>query len=137
MIQQILAQAGGADPMISGNWLIQVIGAIVGGGAAWLAKGKLEEGKRQRMKIDEPVPEVPIRKNYTPPTWDAHRAVCERVSRLEQSFEDLRREQASQYKDMMQATNGLESRIGGKLDGIAREIHHRIDEIFKPKPPVR
>lgn len=133
MITQLLAQAqdaGGGDHM-TGAWvtgmLVAVITAIFAGFKGGLAK-------RQSLTLEDPVPTVPTSKVYTPPTWDAHRAVCDRVSRLESAFEELRREQASAYRDMMTATNGVETRISDKLDGIASAIHNRIDEIYKPKP---
>ena len=135
MTLELLAQAGGlADPVIGVGAVTGVVVAVI---AAMFAGFKGGMVKRDRMTLEAPVPEVPTRKVPTPPTWDAHRAVCDRVSRLEEAFGELRREQASQFKDMMTATNGLESRLGSKLEGIAREIHHRIDEQFKPHPPRR
>jgi len=135
MMMQLLAQAAdtGGDHM-TGAWVTGLIVAVI---TAIFAGFKGGMAKRQSMTLEEPVPTVPTSKVYTPPTWDAHRAVCDRVSRLEESFGELRREQASQYKDMMQATNGLESRLGSKLDSIAREIHARIDLNLKPGPRPR
>lgn len=103
------------DPLISGNWLIGVAVAIIGAlstaAVAIIGKLKVDEAKRQTVTLQEPLPEFPTRKVSTPPSWDAHRAVCDRVSRLEEAFGEMRREQAAQYRDMMQATNGIETRL--------------------------
>ena len=137
MMTQLLAQAAdtGGDHM-TGAWVTGLIVAVI---TAIFAGFKGGMAKRQSLTLEEPVPTVPTSKVYTPPTWDAHRAVCDRVSRLEEAFGEMRREQASQYKDMMQATNGLETRLGSKLDVIAREIHERIDrridQTVKPRMP--
>lgn len=48
MIQQFMAQAAGADPMISGNWLIAAIGALSTAAAALVGKLKLDQVRRDR-----------------------------------------------------------------------------------------
>ena len=121
------------DPMISGNWIIGVIGAIAA--AVALVVGKMQ-GKQeaQRTRLESPVPEVPTRKISTPPTWDAHQALIHRVTHLEgdmqrmgDDIKAIRHEQAAQFKELMKEGASRELRLGEKLEGIAIDIHRRID----------
>jgi len=126
--------AAASDPMISGNWIIMVIGAISTGIA--LVIGKMQGRKEaQRTTLESPVPEVPTRKVSTPPSWDAHRALCDRVLRLEEDMKSLHQEvkkgteaQADQFRQLMVAGADREIRISEKLEGFASAIHRRIDE---------
>lgn len=132
-----LAEAA-TDTAISGNWLIAVIGAIASGAA--LIIGRMQGTRKARTTtIESPVPEVPTRKVSTPPSWDAHRALCDRVSRNEEAIAevrrdmaDVRREVVDNYKEILQAGADRERSLSDKLDGIARGIHARIDTIIKP-----
>ncbi len=134
----LLAEAASAAPdtMISGNWLILVIGALFSGAALLLGK---VQGKKEGLKeasnitLQNPVPEVPTRKVSTPPSWDAHRALVDRVTALEMVTQELRRDAAHQYHELMTAGAAREQSISDKLDGIARGIHSRIDAFMKPK----
>lgn len=129
----ILADAA-PDPMISGSWIIAVIGAIAAGIA--LVVGKKQgraEAADNNVTIKQPVPTVPMSKVPTPPTWDAHKALCDLVTALEQVTKELRRDIAGQYRELMQAGAAREVNISDKLDGIARGIHARIDDLMKPK----
>jgi hypothetical protein len=128
------AAANGADPMISGQWIIAVIGAAAS--AVALVIGKMQGRKEaQRTTLESPVPEVPTRKVSTPPSWDAHRALCDRVLRLEDDMKSLHQEvkkgmeaQADQFRQLMVAGADRELRISEKLEGFASAIHRRIDE---------
>lgn len=135
----LLAEAANATPdtMISGNWLILVIGALFSGAALLLGK---VQGKKEGLKeatnnitLQSPVPEVPTRKVSTPPSWDSHRALMDRVTALEVVTQELRRDAAHQYHELMTAGAAREQSISDKLDGIARGIHSRIDDLMKPK----
>lgn len=125
-----------ADPMISGNWIIAVIGALGTLLAAYFGhqKGKLSQG----VRLESPMPELTTRRATTPPSWDAHRAVADRVAVLEAGLLELRRETAElrretshQYQALLTAGSERELHLSDKLDGIARSIHARIDEILK------
>lgn len=119
-----------AETLISGEWITTLIVAIIGAiGSAAIAYKK-GAASATETRLASPVPEVPTRKVSTPPSWDAHRALVDRVTALEHISQELRRDMALQYREMMTAGAERESRLSDKLDGIARGIHHRIDEIL-------
>ena len=137
---EIIAQAAGqADSMVSGNWIIGVIGALASAGA--LILGKMQGRKEaQRTTLESPVPEIPTRKGFTPPSWDAHVALCDRVTRQEaisnemrHDLSEVRKDMANQYRELIQAGQERERNISDKLEGVARGIHHRIDEAINHK----
>jgi hypothetical protein len=127
--------------MISGNWIIAVIGAIAAGIA--LVVGKRQgraEAEENNVTLKHPVPTVPMSKVTTPPSWDAHVALCDRMTRqeitsneLRHDLSEVRKEMALQYRDLMTAGATREQNISDKIDGMARGIHARIDELMKPK----
>lgn len=127
--------------MVPAEVITGIIGAIFAGLALLYGKQK---GKQEAMTIKEPIPTVPTSKVSTPPTWDAHRALCDRVSRLEDDMRTLhsevkgvRDEQNEQFRQLMVAGGEREIRISEKIEGFARAIHSRIDEYLKPQPPRR
>jgi hypothetical protein len=128
-----------SDPMISGNWIIAVIGAL--STAAALVIGKLQGKKEaQEMTLRDPVPTVPTSKVFGPPSWDLHQALTHRVTTLENGVErvegdlkSIRAENSLQYTSLLQAGSDREIRIGEKLDAVASSIHRRIDEVLKTK----
>jgi len=133
------------DPMISGNWVLAAIGALASAGA--LILGKIQGRKEASETIlKDPVPTVPMSKVSTPPSWDAHRALCDRVTRTESDIlrvegelKEMRIQQTQQFQTLMAAGAEREERIGHKIDGFAGAIHHRIDEILHgpQKRPTR
>lgn len=138
MIREILAET-----MISGEWLTGLAVAVIGavGSAIVAYKRGAAAGE---MTLKSPVPTVPTSKVSTPPTWDAHRALCDRVLRTENETAELRKDIAmvrhdleAQYREILKAGSDREQSISDKLDGIARGIHHRIDELMQPKRSTR
>ena len=129
------------DAMISGNWLIGVIGAIAAGIALVIGKKQgRAEAEENNVTIKHPVPTVPMSKVSTPPSWDAHKALCDRMTRqeaisneLRHDLSEVRKDMATQYRELMQAGAQREQNLSDKLEGIARGIHHRIDEFFLPQ----
>lgn len=145
MIDLLANATAQADPMISGNWILAMIGAITTAAAAFFGK---QQGKKEaaRTQIESPVPEVPTRKVSTPPSYDAHRALEHRVNRLEADMQQLaneikaiRSEQHSQFVQLMAAGAERQLAINEKIEGFANAIHRRIDDVFSPnaKPAVR
>jgi hypothetical protein len=98
MIFSMMANAA-ADPMISGNWIIAVIGAIAAGVAAVLGKmqGRKEGMNSRDVTLQAPVPEVPVKKVYSPPTFSQHMEIVRRVDALEADQKILRREMAESF----------------------------------------
>lgn len=133
----VLATAAPAadDAMISGNWIIGVIGALASGGALLVGKW---QGRKEALTIKEPVPTVPTSKVSTPPTWSDHKALAERVNRteadilrIEGELKEMRVQQTNQFQTLMAAGAEREARIGDKIEGFARAIHARVDDMMK------
>jgi hypothetical protein len=130
-----------AETMVSGDWITNFVVAVVGAaGASLLAwkKGKAK-GRGEKITLTDPVPTVPMSKVSTPPSWDAHKALCDRVTRqesisneLRHDLSEVRKDMAGQYRELMLAGAAREQSLSDKLDGIARGIHARIDKIIKP-----
>ena len=119
-----------AETMISGEWLITLVVAVIGALGSAMVAYKKGVASATVTRIAAPVPEVPTRKVLTPPSWDAHKALCDRVATLEVETKELRRDMAGQYRELMQAGAAREQSITDKLDGIARGIHSRIDKLL-------
>lgn len=137
MIELLANAAPAADPMISGNWILAMIGAITTAAAAFFGKAQGRK-EAQRTTLESPVPEVPTRKVPTPPTYDAHRALEHRVGRVEEDITRIRDElkedrrvAAMQFQQLMQAGQDRELRLGEKIEGFANAIHRRIDTVLK------
>jgi hypothetical protein len=129
------------DTMISGDWMLKLVAALFTGAALVLGRywGKKEASE---MTINSPVPEVPTRKVSTPPSWDAHVALSDRVTRqelisneLRHDLSEVRKDMGVQYRELIKAGHDREQNLSDKLDGISRSIHARIDELMKPKTP--
>lgn len=137
-LPHLLATAA-PDQLISGDWILKLVAAV--GAASALVIGKIW-GRREAegVIVRDPVPEVPTRKVSTPPSWDAHTALCDRMTRqevisneLRHDLGEVRKDMAQQYRELMHAGHERETNITDKLDGMARGIHARIDELIKPK----
>ena len=128
-----------ADFMISGEWVVGACVALIPViGAVWVkAKGAGVREATNNVTLQSPVPEVPTRKVTTPPSWDAHQALRDRVTVIEHGLAELRRESTSQYQELLKAGGERETHLSDKLDGIARGIHSRIDEILTTRPRPR
>lgn len=118
--------------LIDGDWIIAVVVAIIGaGGAVWAkAKGRAE-GRAETVSIGEPVPVIRTSRVKEPPSWDQHVELQHRVTALEHTTAELRRDLACQFRELLQAGGERELRLAEKLDGIARGIHHRVDEMMR------
>jgi len=130
MIRTILAD-GAAGAMIPGEWItffvVSIITAIGGAFAAY----KKGLASATSTRLEEPVPIIRTKRVSEPPTWDQHMELHHRVSALEHTTQELRRELACQFRELLQAGGEREMRITDKLDGIARAIHARIDDQLK------
>jgi len=129
----LLATAADAAPAVPVDkllpWLSSLVIGLVGLVLRSQAKRKgFEEGRKQTLQI-EPSPLL-VAKAPQPPSWEQHRELIRRVSVVEEELEELRKEQARQYREILIAGSERESRLADKLDGVARAIHSRIDELM-------
>lgn len=124
----LLAQAD----MMSGKFVIALVSAIitalVGGGLY-----KYREGAKNSMKIEKPVPTVPvaIRENFA--TKRELADVKSHVLRVEGSVAEVRREQSEQFKELLEAGEGRAERISDRMDSGLRAVHARLDRIYEKK----
>lgn len=124
-----------AETLISGEWVIVLITGVITAlaGAAVAIIGKIREtrgyqrGRTERVTLAEPVPDVPFKKVLTPPTWDQHKALMDRVTNLENVTIEMRRNNERQFQQLLEAGAMRENRLSDKLDEIANRIHARID----------
>jgi uncharacterized coiled-coil protein SlyX len=134
--------------MISGQWIIAVIVALVASlgsaGAAWIAAMKKGEakGRSEKITLQSPVPEVPVRRIYSPPTFSQHMELSRRLESLEErtaksedelqaAVAQIRAEMGKQYVEILKAGHEREIRLSDKLDDIARAFHSRVDDLIK------
>lgn len=122
-----------AETLISGEWITGLVVAVIGAVGSALVAYRKGAASVTETRLASPVPEVPTRKVLTPPSWDAHRALVDRVTALEAVTQELRRETSQQYHELLKAGGERETHLSDKLDGIARGIHARIDEILQQR----
>ncbi len=137
MINQILAEITSNDTMISGDWMLKLIGAIFTGAALVLGRywGKKEEANK--LSLPNPMPEMPFRKVERPVSFDQHNSLEQRVGRIEVHLDVIQRDQASQYRQIIEAGAERELRLTETLHAGLREVHGRLDELFKQTSPAR
>ena len=123
-----------AETLVSGEWITGLIVAVIGAVGSALVAYRKGAASVNETRLVPPVPEVPTRKVYHPPSWDQHQALTERVTRVEVSVDDLRKTVSGQYRELMVAASEREARLGEKLDGVARGIHERIDDLLLKHP---
>lgn len=130
MMTQLIAQAGDAGGVMTiGAGVITAIGIAAAGIVTAFRKG--QASPRQAVTLQEPVPEVPVKRVYSPPTYYQHHALEKRVERVEGAVDQLRRDQAEQYRMLMNAGEERKDKIFEKMDGIARGWHQRMDVLMK------
>ncbi len=155
MIPALLANTTEPDALISGAWLIAIVKvaiiALGPAGAAWivaLRKGERQGVEKERGKavtLQDPVPELPVRRVYSPPSFSQHMNVVDRVVKLEKEADELRqafhaesaairRDLSKQYVEILHAGHERENRLSDKLDDIARAFHSRVDDLLNNPP---
>ena len=126
-----------AETLISGEWITGLVVAVIGAVGSALVAYRKGAASVTETRLAAPLPEFPTRKVLTPPSWDAHRALVDRVTALEVVTQELRRETSQQYHELLKAGGERETHLSDKLDGIARGIHSRIDEILQTRTRAR
>ena len=135
-----------AETLISGDWLlasVKVAGAaLASAGAAWIvAFRKGQQSSAKDVRIEEPVPEVPVRKVYTPPTFSQHQDLVRRVCLIESEakahreyveaqLRDIRREGSEQFVKLMNAGEVRKDAIMESMNDMVRAFHSRVDQLI-------
>lgn len=129
----LLAQAAGAagdggGMLTVGSVAITAIGGAVA--AVLVAFKRGQANPKVNATLVEPVPEIPVKRVYSPPTYWQHKALEERVGKLETGMEVLRREQHEQFVQLMTAGESRKDLIFDKIDTMARAFHARVDDLL-------
>jgi hypothetical protein len=114
MMNLLAETAVAGDPMISGNWIIVLIGAIASAVVA-ISRVQVNRARKSRVTLEEPVPTVPTKKVSSPPSWDQHVALVERVSKLERGLTEI-------FNEGARREERLSSKIGELAEGQAALI---------------
>lgn len=119
--------------MISGAWLTTfVVGIITAIGGVWL-KGKSQGVKEatNNITIQSPMPEVPVKKVYSPPTFSQHMDLVRRVEAVESNVAELRRDQMKQFRDLLEVGEARKDAILERFNTVADGFHARVDQVLK------
>lgn len=137
MMFQLMADAvSGVTPAAGGDGMTMSVAAITAIGVAVAAvlkayKAGVQKGAATETTIKDPVPEVPVRKVYSPPTFSQHMEIARRVDALEADQRVLRREMAEGFIKLMQVGEERKDKIMEKIDDVAKGFHSRVDQIVK------
>ena len=133
-MMNLLADAAAAnpDPMISGNWILGVLGAAgtLLGIILGHAKGKASQ--------DVTIKDQPVRftKDQRPVSFDQHSALDARVARIENHLDRIERDAGQQYKQLLEAGAEREMRMTEFFGAGLREVHARLDALLSKLPPT-
>lgn len=122
--------------------ILGAVAALINAIKAKEAKAKgVEEGRKQeKQERTVSISNQPVGVQLSDPhlTWTHHSALEQRVTKLETRLDNSEKEAGERYIQILEAGSEREHRItdklGNKMEGIAREIHGRLDLHFGPKP---
>lgn len=120
----LLSDTASADPLISGNWIVSMVVAVLAGVGGWKAKEK-----SKKLKIEDPVPDFPVRKVFTPPSFHQHQALAERVERLEERITAQERIQSERFLKLMEAGETRKDAIMEKFSHDINSVYVRINQL--------
>lgn len=114
------------------GWVTAFVSMVMG--YVFHARAKAAEEKVKKLRVEEPVPTVPVTKVGGHAHYYQHEALVRRVDVLERDFADFEEKQSSQYVSLLEAGHARENAIKDKLDAQIRELHARLDDQFGPRP---
>lgn len=98
------------------------------------AKAEAAEDKVKSMRLEDPVPTVPVQKVGGPAHFYQYEALERRVGVVEASLKEVIQQKAAEYVSILEAGQERELRLMEKMDGQTRELHARLDDQFGPRP---
>jgi hypothetical protein len=132
-----------AETMVSGEWITSFVVGVIGAASAALIAWKKgqAQGRGENITLKDPVPEVPVRKIYSPPTFAQHQDLERRVTCIERDakehrehmdaqLRDIRREQAEQFVKLMNAGEVRKDAIMDSMNNMVRAFHSRVDQLI-------
>lgn len=142
--------AAGADPMISGEWLIKIIGAIFTGAALILGRywGRKEKENESSVTLKKPVPTIQTREEAawaTQPDLEDHVGwTREEFKRVWGQFgveRALHNNELTAIHDRINVQSAATATIKGSVDEIGKNVeqllHLALHGKGTPPPPTR
>lgn len=118
------------DPMIPGSWLTTFVVAVIGAlGAVWMKQKGRQQGRAENVTLNSPIPTVPTLKIVTPPSWDQHKALADRVATLEERLTIQERIQSERFIKLMEAGEARKDAILDKFSHDIADVYQRINQI--------
>lgn len=121
------------------EWLTAFVVATIGAiGAVWLKAKSIgrSEGENSREVTIKDQP-VKFEKSQRPVSFDQHAALDARVARMEAHHDAMQRDQAAQYKQILDAGAERETRLMEFFGAGLREVNLRLDQILNRPPTTR
>jgi hypothetical protein len=147
MMTDMLANAAaGADPMISGEWIIKIIGAIFTGAALILGRywGRKEKESESSVTIKKPVPTILTRSEdpfATQPDLEDHVKWCrEEFQRVWGQFGVERKMHNDELTQIHERIN-IQANVTATIKGSVEEIGKNVSQLLalalgKNNPPT-
>jgi hypothetical protein len=119
MMTQLMAEVAGADPMISGNWLIGLIGALCTGAAAIIGKvmGRKEGENSREVTVKKPVPTIQVREEAQ---WATKPDLEDHKNRTDKGFREVWEAIDGERKVARNALGNIHARIDKQVESLAK-----------------
>ena len=128
----ILAEAA-SDPMISGNWLIALVGAISTGAVAIIGKMKVDQARMKTSTVIENQP-LPVNLVDTVATKEElkslERRILKEITKQESAFEkerDVTREELGKIHSRLDRTSECIAEVKGQLSQIEKNLNRVLN----------
>lgn len=131
---EVIANVAPADPMISGNWIIGLIGAIAAGIA--LVVGKMQgrkEAESRDVKIQKPVPTIQTREE---PRWATKPELEELGERTDKQIGEIWTAIQSERGVARESLSRIHTRIDSQANATAavqatiNEVKHTVGKLL-------
>jgi hypothetical protein len=116
------------------GWVSSFTMALVAAILTPILKKRWKEEAKSEATVTLTGQPIQIQNTPGPVTFNDLLPITERISRIETDVKELREGQAVQFVQILESGAERENRLRDKLDAIARELHHRLDLQFGPKP---
>lgn len=151
MMMQMLAETGAADPMISGAFVLKIIGAIFSG--VVLLLGGRHLGKKEERQNNVTIKDQPVNvRTHTDPEYVTTDTMNGHLVRIDDAIAEIK-EVLDGERTIARTANGnihkrldaLSERLGdrlSKLEGTSESVRETVDKLLdialgKPTTPPR
>lgn len=146
MMIGLLADAAASDPMISGNWLIGIIGALSTAVAAIIGKvaGHKAEASNREVTVKKPVPTIQVREEAqwaTKPELEDHvETTREEFARVWNQFGVERKignEESTKIHERLNKQSEATATLQGSVNEVGKNVARILDVMMNRKPGAR